>query len=84
MTVEDFVVDLQGVGVVVNQGITTLEALDPAVIPEAEIAKIIFGISSQLLAATLTAWSKASGQAITVESITALLPDPTPLTPPTA
>lgn len=84
MTLQDFINDLQAAGGVVAQGIATLETLDPAVVPEAEIAKLVFNISSDLVSKALTAWSNASGQPITVETVLALLPNPDPLTPPAA
>lgn len=49
----------------------------------ANLADLIIPITEQLAANGLTAWSNASGQAITVASVQALMPDPTPLTPPT-
>lgn len=84
MTIQDVINDLEAVGGVVTQGVATLEALDPAVAPEAEVAKLAFNIASDLVSKALTAWSNASGQPITVETVTALLPNSTPLTAPTA
>lgn len=84
MTIQDFISDLQAAGSIVAQGVTTLESLDPGIVPEAAIAETMFTITSQLLTAALTAWSNASGQPITVATITAFLPNPTPLSAPTS
>ena len=84
MTIQDFISDLQAAGTIVAQGVTTLEALDPAVVPEADVAKVMFSVTSQLLTAALTAWSNASGQPITVATVSAFLPNPTPLSAPTS
>lgn len=83
MTLADFINDLKAGETIATQGISTLESLDPAVTAEAEIAKVAVGITSQLLNAALTAFSNASGTPITVETLTALLPNATPLAPPT-
>lgn len=50
---------------------------------EQEIEELV-EILAQLASTALAAWSKASGIAITPESVAALMPDPTPLTAPDA
>lgn len=57
----------------------TLSAVDPAIDVPAAVAEEILALATTALAA----WSASSGTPITVESVTALLPNPTPLTPPT-
>lgn len=53
--------------------------LDPAI-----AVPVTIGFSlADLITKALSAWSTASGTPITVENLQALLPDPTPLTPPT-
>lgn len=64
--------------------LTTIETLDPAVEVPAEMAQGALTLLADLVTAALTAWSNASGIPITVESITALLPDSTPLPLPPA
>jgi hypothetical protein len=60
--------------------LTTIETLDPAIAPEAALVEEI----AKLAAKGLAAWSASSGTPITAESVLALLPNPTPLSPPTA
>lgn len=54
----------------------------PAVSGEAALTQGVVDLSTELVTKALAAWSAASGTPITVESIQALLPNPTPLTPP--
>lgn len=60
----------------------TIEGLNPAVGVPAEVAQQVIDLTSQLVQKALNAWSSASGQPITAESVQALLPNPAPLDPP--
>ena len=63
-----------------NSILAEVSALDPAAdLPVAAIAAL-----EGLATAALQAWSTASGTPVTVASVQALLPNPTPLTPPTS
>jgi hypothetical protein len=84
MNIQGVIDSMTAVVSIAEQGLKTAETFDPAIAPEAAIIGAILPIAQQLLTAALNAWSNASGQPITVETITALLPDATPLTPPTA
>ena len=84
MTVQEFIADMDSVVTVAAQGLKTVEELDPGLTLPAEIADAILPVVEQLVSSALSAWSNASGQPITVETVTLLLPDPTPLTPPLA
>lgn len=55
----------------------------PAVAGPAGIADTVVELLGGLLSKALLAWSAASGTPITIESVQALLPNSTPLTPPT-
>ncbi len=71
---------VQEVEQIANTVLAGVSAVDPALgLPVAAITAI-----EQLATTALAAWSKASGQEITVESVQALLPNPAPLSPPTA
>ena len=64
--------------------LTTIEAADPAAqLPAAEAGAVV-ALLAQMVAAAANAWSVASGTPITAASITALLPDSTPLPEPPA
>ena len=80
MTIQQFLADMAAVQEAIDSAAGTVVGLDPALsIPlEAESA------AEALVQAALTAWSNASGTPITVASVQALLPNPTPLTPPTS
>lgn len=62
--------------------LATLSAVDPAVALPDAAAQQILDLVAQMATKALTAWSASSGVAITAESVTALLPNPTPLTAP--
>lgn len=66
-----------------NTILTTVATLDPAVAIPAETADQILVLTATLVNAALTAYSNASGVAITAASIQALLPNAIPLTSPT-
>ena len=84
MTVQEFIADMDAVVTVAQEGLKTVEELAPGMDVPAEIAGAILPLVEQLVSNALTAWSNASGQPITVETVTLLLPDPTPLTLPPA
>jgi hypothetical protein len=71
--------DITAVQGVAGTILATIEAVDPAVALPAATAGTVVVLLGDMVTAALTAWSNASGIPITVESITALLPDPTPL-----
>lgn len=48
---------------------------------EQQIEELVV-VLAQLAADAISAWSKASGQPITPETVAALMPNATPLTPP--
>ena len=78
-----------GTDVTAVQGIAqtildTIEAVDPAVGATVEEAANIVNLLAGLVTAALTALQNATGTPITVESVTALLPNPTPLPEPPA
>jgi hypothetical protein len=71
---------LQEVEAASNTILATVAAIDPALdLPVGAIQAI-----EALATTALTAWSTAAGTPITVASVQALLPNPTPLTPPTS
>lgn len=82
MTVQDLIDDLNRVEVLTQAGLKTVVALSPATAAPVAAVSAALPIVSSLITIALSAWSKASGQAITVESIQALLPNPVPLTAP--
>lgn len=86
MTIADFVTQMEAIVTTAETAIATAEKFIPSQEVDAalNIAEAVLPIAEDLVAKALTAWSTASGEAITVESVTALLPDATPLTPPTA
>lgn len=86
MTIADFVAQMEAIATTAETAIATAEKFIPSQEVDAalNIAEAVLPIAEDLVAKALTAWSTASGEAITVESVTALLPDATPLTPPTA
>lgn len=71
---------IQEVEAVSNAILAEVSALDPALELPTAIITAIEGLANSAIGA----WSSASGTPITVASVQALLPDPTPLTPPTA
>jgi hypothetical protein len=84
MTVQSVIDSMTAVATIAEQGLKTAETFDPAITPEAAIVGAVLPIAEQLVAAALNAWSNASGQPISVATVTALLPNSTPLTAPTA
>lgn len=84
MTTQEFIDEMNAITSIAEQGLKTVEGFVPSAAVPAEIVGAVLPLVEQLVAKALTAWSKASGEAITVETVTALLPDATPLTPPTS
>lgn len=82
MTAGQIAADVGVVQGVAGEILTTIEGVDPAVALPAEAAQAILTMVGNLITAALTAWQTASGQPITTETITALLPNPTPLPEP--
>lgn len=68
---------------IANQILLTIGTLDPAIAPETTAIAGIESLVLELVTKALAAYSAASGIPITVESVTALLPNQEPLTPPT-
>ncbi len=83
MTVAEFIAQMQAIVDVAETGMKTAEQYIPNQEIDAglNIAEAILPIAEDLLSKALTAWSNANGQAITVESVKALLPNPEPLPP---
>lgn len=64
--------------------LSTLQVAEPGVALPAASAEIILNLIADLVSKALTAYSAASGVAITVESVQALVANTTPLTAPDA
>ena len=62
-----------------NEVLAAVQALDPSASLPVETIQAIEGLANVALAA----WSAASGTPVTVASVQALLPNPTPLSAPT-
>lgn len=75
------VTDIQDTGDLI---LAAVEGVDPGAAVPAEKAGSILDTLSQLAQKALAAWSVASGQPITPESVLLLMPNSTPLTPPPA
>ena len=78
-TVVSVVTDVQAVGDAI---LLEVESLIPGAAIPAAAAQKILDLLAELASKAITAWGTASGTPITVETITALLPNPTPLTAP--
>jgi hypothetical protein len=84
VTAAEFIAQMETITALAEQGLGIAAKLDPAAdIPLAAIG-VIVPVVEQLAEAAINGWSQATGMPITVETITALLPDATPLTPPAA
>ena len=66
--------------VIVDELKGIIESLVPASTAPIELAEVFAKLATKALAG----WSQAAGTPITVENLQALLPNPEPLTPPTA
>lgn len=80
-TVTTVVTEIQAIGDTILE---TLKVADPAVALPAEAAETVFNLIGELVSKALTAYSAAAGIPITVDTVSALLPNPTPLSTPTA
>ena len=78
-TVAQVLAVMQEVEAASNAILSEVAALDPALELPIGIVQAIEAMATT----ALTAWTTASGTPITVESVQALMPNPTPLTPPT-
>jgi hypothetical protein len=82
VTAAEFIAQMETVVALAEQGLGIAAKLDPAAdIPLASIGAIVPVVES-LAEAAINGWSQATGTPITAASIAALLPNPTPLTPP--
>lgn len=84
MTVQDFLDALQEIESLAITGAETVKALDPALTAPIAGFEVVLPIVSKLVSVALSAYSSANDQPITPETIQALLPNQTPLTPPDA
>lgn len=83
-TVAQVTSDITATQAVSNTILETIEAVDPAVeLPAAAVGTVI-DLLAELVTAALTAYSNASGTPINATTIAALMPNPTPLSAPTA
>ncbi len=64
--------------------LTEVEKITPGIAGELAAGQAILDLVATMVAKALAAWSASSGTPITAESVLTLLPNPTPLTPPTA
>ena len=84
MTAAEFIQQMENAVSLGEEALGVVAELDPAAeLPIATVG-LIAPIVEKLVEAAINGWSQASGTPITVESITLLLPNPTPLTPPSA
>lgn len=84
MDLKTIVADIQAAQKIGDQIIVQVEGYAPSVAGEAELAGVVLDLTTQMVAAALNAWSNASGQPITADTIAALMPNSTPLTTPDA
>lgn len=76
--------DIASATTIANTILQAIEAVDPAAeLPAAEAGTVI-DLTASLVTAALAAYSNASGTPINATTIAALMPDPTPLSEPTA
>lgn len=76
--------DITSATTIANTILQAIEAVDPAAeLPAAEAGTVI-DLTASLVTAALAAYSNASGTPINATTIAALMPDPTPLSEPTA
>lgn len=79
-TASDVLSVVQEIEQVSNEVLAEIQALDPALALPVTAIEALEG----LVQAAINAWSTASGTPVTVEALQALMPNPTPLTPPTS
>lgn len=84
MTPEQVTSAIQSAQQIADTILKTIEGAAPSVALPAATVETVVDLSAQLVSAALVAWSNASGTEITADSIAALLPNPTPLSEPTA
>ena len=77
--IEGYVAEVQAAG---NAILNSVEAITPGADLPAESAEAILNLIAEMAQKALAAWSAAAGVPITVDSVKALLPNPTPLSPP--
>lgn len=82
MTAQDVANAVQEVLDTGNIILDAVEGIDPGAEVDVEAAQKIATLTGDLLTKALTAYGAAAGTPITVESVMALLPNATPLTPP--
>lgn len=78
-TVVSVVTDVQAIGDAI---LVEIGSVVPGEAVPAATAQAVLDLLSQLASKAITAWGAASGTPITTETITALLPNQTPLTLP--
>jgi len=78
-TAQDVQTTVGGIQTIADEILTAIEQFEPASVVPIEIIKSVEALAAKAIAA----WFASSGTPITVESLQALLPDATPLTPPT-
>lgn len=83
MNTDTIKADIGAVQGVAGEILKTIEAVDPALSATAELTENLLTLLAGLVNSALTAWSNASGTPITAETVAALLPNQTPLPPPT-
>ena len=82
MTAEEiagYVTEVQQAGDTI---LNTVEGLPTSIALPAETVEVILDLIAGMATTVITAWSKAAGVPITVESVQGLMPNPAPLTPP--
>jgi hypothetical protein len=80
-TVTSVVSEVQGIADLI---LKTIEGVDPTIALPAEMANQVVDLLAGLANKAISAWSASSGVQPTVDNVQALLPNPTPLTPPNA
>ena len=84
MTAQEFIDGLNKIETLANAAAHTAAALAPEASAPLALVSATFPIVAELVSVALNAWSQANSQPITVDTIKALLPNQTPLTPPDA
>ena len=89
MTIQDFLDAFNNAIALGEQGLEATDAIAKqygatSVELPVEAAEVVLPILGKLVAAAVTGYSNASGTPITIETITALLPNATPLPKPPA
>lgn len=82
MTVLEFTTALTEVEALAQSALKTVSAIDPELEAPIVLTADVLALVSSLVTTALTAWSAANDQPITVDTVQALLPNVTPLTPP--